>query len=108
MFPRPWATRAEVRRPNEPHRHPTRPEPRRGTAQRIPAAPQNRRQRARSRTPATHTQAPGQGPPTIRTRLNHVLKEWLSGPVSPAGVLLVARRHVDLLRVASALCRPVR
>ncbi|MER6765655.1 MULTISPECIES: putative leader peptide [Actinomycetes] len=28
--------------------------------------------------------------------------------MSPAGVLLVARRHVDLLRVASALCRPVR
>ncbi|MEV6897581.1 putative leader peptide [Amycolatopsis sp. NPDC051372] len=27
--------------------------------------------------------------------------------MSPAGVLLVARRHVDLLRVASALCRPV-
>ncbi|WP_408630299.1 putative leader peptide [Amycolatopsis mongoliensis] len=25
-----------------------------------------------------------------------------------AGVLLVARRHVDLLRVASALCVPVR
>ncbi|MGW4395003.1 MULTISPECIES: putative leader peptide [Amycolatopsis] len=28
--------------------------------------------------------------------------------MSPAGVLLVARRHVDLVRVASALCRPVR
>ncbi|MGW4484734.1 putative leader peptide [Amycolatopsis sp. NPDC004368] len=28
--------------------------------------------------------------------------------MSPAGVPLVARRHVDLLRVASALCRPVR
>ncbi|MEV6640485.1 putative leader peptide [Amycolatopsis sp. NPDC051371] len=25
-----------------------------------------------------------------------------------AGVLLVARRHVDLVRVASALCVPVR
>ncbi|WP_442876068.1 putative leader peptide [Amycolatopsis sp. NBC_01480] len=36
---------------------------------------------------------------------------WTRGTlraVSPAGVLLVARRHVDLVRVASALCRPVR
>ncbi|MFE0023547.1 putative leader peptide [Amycolatopsis sp. NPDC059021] len=31
---------------------------------------------------------------------------WHSEPVTPAGVLLVARRHVDLLRVASALCGP--
>ncbi|WP_371827718.1 putative leader peptide [Amycolatopsis sp. WQ 127309] len=28
--------------------------------------------------------------------------------MTSAGVLLVARRHVDLLRVASALCVPVR
>ncbi|WP_425388678.1 putative leader peptide [Amycolatopsis jejuensis] len=46
--------------------------------------------------------------PTIRTRLADLLPAWQSGPVSPAGVLLVARRHVDLLRVASALCRPAR
>ncbi|WP_409463550.1 putative leader peptide [Amycolatopsis sp. GA6-003] len=46
--------------------------------------------------------------PTIRTPLDEVRPAWQSEPVSPAGVLLVARRHVDLLRVASALCRPVR
>ncbi|MFF0144987.1 putative leader peptide [Amycolatopsis sulphurea] len=40
--------------------------------------------------------------------VDHLLSTWQSGPVSPAGVLLVARRHVDLLRVASALCRHVR
>ncbi|WP_396287724.1 putative leader peptide [Amycolatopsis sp. PS_44_ISF1] len=36
---------------------------------------------------------------------------WTRGTltgVSPAGVPLVARRHVDLVRVASALCRPLR
>ncbi|WP_414637476.1 putative leader peptide [Amycolatopsis sp.] len=30
---------------------------------------------------------------------------WHAGNVTYAGVLLVARRHVDLRRVASALCR---
>ncbi|WP_420835565.1 putative leader peptide [Amycolatopsis vancoresmycina] len=33
---------------------------------------------------------------------------WHADAVTHAGVLLVARRHVDLLRVASALCAPVR
>ncbi|WP_425548756.1 putative leader peptide [Amycolatopsis ultiminotia] len=52
---------------------------------------------------------PGSEPsPTIRTTLDHILNAWQSGAVSPAGFLLVARRHVDLVRVASALCRPVR
>ncbi|WP_353074133.1 putative leader peptide [Amycolatopsis carbonis] len=88
------------------------PEPALTASQQLPETSAPRRKTAgsehRSPTAAVHTQAPRPGPPTIRTRLNHVLNAWLSGPVSPAGVLLVARRHVDLLRVASALCRPAR
>ncbi|WP_373299402.1 putative leader peptide [Amycolatopsis acidiphila] len=41
----------------------------------------------------------------MRTWLDHHLGPWHAGDVTPAGVLLVARRHVDLRRVASALCR---
>ncbi|WP_442875511.1 putative leader peptide [Amycolatopsis sp. NBC_00348] len=46
--------------------------------------------------------------PTIRTGLDHIVDAWHAERVTSAGVLLVARRHVDLLRVASALCVPVR
>ncbi|WP_369904358.1 putative leader peptide [Amycolatopsis sp. CA-126428] len=46
--------------------------------------------------------------PTIRAGLDHIVDTWQSDDVTHAGVLLVARRHVDLLRVASALCAPVR
>ncbi|WP_431605624.1 putative leader peptide [Amycolatopsis melonis] len=46
--------------------------------------------------------------PTIRAGLDHILDAWHADVVTHAGVLLVARRHVDLLRVASALCAPVR
>ncbi|GAA5151350.1 putative leader peptide [Amycolatopsis dongchuanensis] len=44
--------------------------------------------------------------PTMRTALDHSLGAWHAEDVTYAGVLLVARRHVDLRRVASALCRP--
>ncbi|WP_374195039.1 putative leader peptide [Amycolatopsis sp. 195334CR] len=43
--------------------------------------------------------------PTIRATLDHIVDAWHPGTVTYAGVLLVARRHVDLRRVASALCR---
>ncbi|MEU4252301.1 putative leader peptide [Amycolatopsis sp. NPDC026612] len=46
--------------------------------------------------------------PTIRSPLDHIVDAWHADAVTHAGVLLVARRHVDLLRVASALCVPVR
>ncbi|WP_086676870.1 putative leader peptide [Amycolatopsis pretoriensis] len=46
--------------------------------------------------------------PSIRARLDHIVDTWHADAVTHAGVLLVARRHVDLLRVASALCAPVR
>ncbi|WP_396135229.1 putative leader peptide [Amycolatopsis sp. A133] len=46
--------------------------------------------------------------PTIRAGLDHIVDAWHADAVTHAGVLLVARRHVDLLRVASALCVPVR
>ncbi|MEV4054788.1 putative leader peptide [Amycolatopsis sp. NPDC049688] len=46
--------------------------------------------------------------PTIRAALDHIVDAWHADAVTHAGVLLVARRHVDLLRVASALCVPVR
>ncbi|WP_435158257.1 putative leader peptide [Amycolatopsis sacchari] len=42
----------------------------------------------------------------MRTALDHSLGAWHAEDVTYAGVLLVARRHVDLRRVASALCRP--
>ncbi|WP_431875631.1 putative leader peptide [Amycolatopsis sacchari] len=42
----------------------------------------------------------------MRTPLDHPLGAWHAEDVTSAGVLLVARRHVDLRRVASALCRP--
>ncbi|WP_407645575.1 putative leader peptide [Amycolatopsis alkalitolerans] len=41
----------------------------------------------------------------MRTRLDRLLGAWQPENVTLAGVLLVARRHVDLRRVASALCR---
>ncbi|WP_460442906.1 putative leader peptide [Amycolatopsis stemonae] len=44
----------------------------------------------------------------MRAALDHIVDAWHAGAVTHAGVLLVARRHVDLLRVASALCVPVR
>ncbi|MFI5588298.1 putative leader peptide [Amycolatopsis sp. NPDC051758] len=44
----------------------------------------------------------------MRTSLDHILDAWHADVVTHAGVFLVARRHVDLLRVASALCAPVR
>ncbi|TVT05854.1 hypothetical protein FNH07_22535 [Amycolatopsis bartoniae] len=49
---------------------------------------------------------PRDDPPSIRTLLDHTLGTWHAENVTSAGVLLVARRHVDLRRVASALCRP--
>ncbi|WP_084470075.1 putative leader peptide [Amycolatopsis benzoatilytica] len=68
----------------------------------------NRRQIRRPCTFEPIPHPPCAPSPTIRTRLVDLLHAWQSEPVSPAGVLLVARRHVDLLRVASALCRAVR
>ncbi|MFD9964105.1 putative leader peptide [Amycolatopsis sp. NPDC058986] len=55
---------------------------------------------------STSTFAGREGAPTIRARLDHIVGTWHPEPVTPAGVPLVARRHVDLLRVASALCGP--
>ncbi|WP_425455386.1 putative leader peptide [Amycolatopsis palatopharyngis] len=40
--------------------------------------------------------------------LDHVVGAWQSDRVTSAGVRLVARRHVDLRRVASALCAATR
>jgi len=31
---------------------------------------------------------------------------WQPVGVTPSGILLVARRHVDFARVSSAICRP--
>ncbi|WP_425546411.1 putative leader peptide [Amycolatopsis minnesotensis] len=39
------------------------------------------------------------------TCLDHHVGEWHPGGVTHAGIRLVARRHVDLRRVASALCQ---
>ncbi|MGH3901076.1 MAG: putative leader peptide [Pseudonocardiaceae bacterium] len=34
-------------------------------------------------------------------------RKWRSGDVVALGLLFVARRHVDYVRVSSALCRPM-
>ncbi|MGH4002121.1 MAG: putative leader peptide [Pseudonocardiaceae bacterium] len=34
-------------------------------------------------------------------------RKWQSGGVVALGLLLVARRHVDFVRVSSALCFPM-
>ncbi|WP_404800131.1 MULTISPECIES: putative leader peptide [Amycolatopsis] len=44
----------------------------------------------------------------MRSGLDHIVDAWHAQVVTHAGVFLVARRHVDLVRVASALCAPVR
>ncbi|WP_407652539.1 putative leader peptide [Amycolatopsis cynarae] len=46
--------------------------------------------------------------PRTWARLEHRVDTWHGELVTHAGVLLVARRHVDLRRVASALCRTFR
>jgi hypothetical protein len=40
--------------------------------------------------------------------LGHVVDAWHAGVMSATEVLLVERRHIDLRRVSSAICRRVR
>jgi hypothetical protein len=37
--------------------------------------------------------------------LGHVVDAWHAGVMSATEVLLVERRHIDLRRVSSAMCR---
>ncbi|MET9259758.1 putative leader peptide [Amycolatopsis sp. NPDC004079] len=104
----PCATRRKVRPPNDapPAAHPVdnRPKPSHDASE-----SRERPGRSPGQCTSRAVSHPSSEPsPTIRTPLDDVRPAWQSEPVSPAGVLLVARRHVDLLRVASALCRPVR
>ncbi|WP_376772265.1 putative leader peptide [Amycolatopsis echigonensis] len=105
---RPCAAWRKVRPPNDapPAAHPVDKRPN-------PSHDASESRERPGRSPGQCTSGPVSHPwrepsPTIRTRLDDVRPAWQSESVSPAGVLLVARRHVDLLRVASALCRPVR
>ncbi|WP_407642630.1 putative leader peptide [Actinokineospora alba] len=43
--------------------------------------------------------------PSMRMEVDHTVDAWDSGPMSATEVFLVARRHVDLRRVSSAMCR---
>ncbi|WP_425426016.1 putative leader peptide [Amycolatopsis xylanica] len=40
----------------------------------------------------------------MRSPLDHIVGTWHAARVTRAGIRLVARRHIDLRRVASALC----
>ncbi|WP_370318228.1 putative leader peptide [Amycolatopsis sp. CFH S0740] len=105
---RPCATRRKVRPPND-----ATPGAPSAAKPPIPSHQESERRERPGRSPAPCTSGTvshrwSEPSPTIRTPLDDVRPAWQSEPVSPAGVLLVARRHVDLLRVASALCRPVR
>jgi hypothetical protein len=46
--------------------------------------------------------------PSIRMALGHHVDAWHIGIMSATEVLLVARRHIDLRRVSSAICRRTR
>ncbi|MGH4027019.1 MAG: putative leader peptide [Pseudonocardiaceae bacterium] len=41
----------------------------------------------------------------MRSTVVATARKWDSGTVTAPGLLLVARRHVDYVRVSSALCR---
>ncbi|WP_376771960.1 putative leader peptide [Amycolatopsis dendrobii] len=104
----PCATRRKVRPPNDapPAAHPV---DKRAKPSHDASESRERPGRSSGQCTSEAVSHPWREPsPTIRTPLDDVRPAWQSEPVSPAGVLLVARRHVDLLRVASALCRPVR
>ncbi|WP_410479361.1 putative leader peptide [Pseudonocardia sp. H11422] len=50
---------------------------------------------------------PCESPPTIRSAVADPPIAWHHRRVPALSLRLVARRHVDLLRISSALCRPV-
>ncbi|MFD8499818.1 putative leader peptide [Amycolatopsis sp. NPDC059657] len=73
----------------------------------VPRDPRRARTALRSPPHLTHPQAPDQVKRcylSMRSPLDHIVGTWHAARVTRAGIRLVARRHVDLRRVASALC----
>ncbi|MER6472700.1 putative leader peptide [Streptomyces collinus] len=50
--------------------------------------------------------APTGTPPAARTAAAGAARAMPEAPAAPCGVRLYARTHIDLRRVAGALCRP--